>query len=127
MCEIKKPGRSKGGRPAKAIKRNQILSLKCSHLERIKIIANARKTQLTVSEYLREMGLHGQLLIREIYIPKEVLQLTGTLNHMAANLNQLAKKSNRVTEQWTKTDEQNLEELSAHVKLTATTILNLLQ
>lgn len=127
MREIKKPAQSKGGRPAKAIKRNQILSLKCSHLERIKIIANAKKAQLSVSEYLRGMGLNGQLFIREITLPKEVLQLTGTLNHMAANLNQLAKKSNRVTEVWAKTDQQNLEELSAHVKLAATTILNLLQ
>jgi hypothetical protein len=30
--------------------------------------------------------------------------MTGTLNHMAANLNQLAKKSNSVTEVLTKTD-----------------------
>lgn len=127
MREIKKAERSKGGRPAKAIKRNQILSLKCSHLERIRILANAKKAQLTVSEYLRGIALSGQLIIREITLPKEVLRLTGTLNHMAANLNQLAKKSNTVTEQWTKTDEQNLQELSVHVKLTATTILNLLQ
>ena len=45
-----------------------------------------------MSEYLRELGLKGQAE-REIKIlSKEVLLFTATLNHLAANMNQVAKK-----------------------------------
>jgi hypothetical protein len=44
------------------------------------------------------MGLTGKIDRREKALPKEVLELTGTLNHMAANLNQIAKKRNGVEE-----------------------------
>ena len=34
----------------------------------------------------------------KIIVPKEILQFSGTLNHMAANLNQIAKKRNQLDE-----------------------------
>ncbi|WP_431215146.1 plasmid mobilization protein [Puia sp. P3] len=62
--------------------------------ERRAIEAGAKSSRLTVSEYLREMALTGKIDSKEKALPKEVLALTGTINHMAANLNQIAKTRN---------------------------------
>jgi len=86
--------RKKGGRPKKAVRKDQILALKCSLFERRAIEARAKSTNLTVSEYLREMALTGKIDIRQKAFPKEILALSGTFNHIAANLNQIAKKRN---------------------------------
>jgi hypothetical protein len=104
MEELEKKLKNKGGRPIKAIKKSRVLTLKCSNYERMIIQAKAKKVNLTLSEYLREMALSGKVSLQGKALPKEVLEMTGTLNHMAANLNQLAKKSNSVTEVLTKTD-----------------------
>ena len=56
--------------------------------------AKAKSVNLTVSEYLRQMGLTGKIDRQEKALPKEVLQLSGILNHLAANMNQIAKKRN---------------------------------
>lgn len=88
----------KGGRPKKAVKKNQLLGVKCSLLERKAIEARAKSVNLTVSEYLRKMGLTGKIDKSERILPKEVLQMTGTLNHLAANMNQIAYKRNRQDE-----------------------------
>jgi len=104
MEELRKKLKNKGGRPVKAVKKSRVLTLKCSNYERIIIQAKAKKVNLTLSEYLREMALSGKVKLQGKALPKEVLEMTGTLNHMAANLNQLAKKSNSVTEILTKTD-----------------------
>jgi len=87
--------RNKGGRPKKAVKKDQLLGVKCSLIERKTIEANARFANLTVSEYLRKMGLTGKIEKTEIALPKTVLALLGTLNHVAANVNQIAYKRNR--------------------------------
>ncbi len=50
---------------------------------------------LTVSEYFRVLGLKRQVDRKVKALPKEVLQLIGTLNHLAANINQIANKRNR--------------------------------
>ena len=86
--------RNKGGRPKKAVKKDQILAVKCSLFERRAIEARAKSTNLTVSEYLREIALTGKIDIRQKAFPKEILALSGTFNHIAANLNQIAKKRN---------------------------------
>jgi|SRR5450432_1846155 hypothetical protein len=104
MEELDKKIKNKGGRPVKAVKKSRVLTLKCSNYERMIIIAKAKKVNISLSEYLREMALSGKVNLQERALPKEVLELTGTLNHMAANLNQLAKKSNSITEVLTKTD-----------------------
>ncbi len=98
MEEIKSNTKNKGGRPKKAIKKNQVLSVKCSILDRKVIAAKAKLSNCSVSEYLLTMGLTGKIDTRKNVLPKEVLQLTGTLNHTAANLNQIAKKRNGVEE-----------------------------
>ncbi|MXN93218.1 plasmid mobilization relaxosome protein MobC [Flavobacterium sp. Sd200] len=86
--------RNKGGRPPKEIKRNQVMAIKCTLFERKAIEAKARKARLTISEYLRELGLTSKINFKNKALPKEVLSFTATLNHMAANLNQIAKKRN---------------------------------
>lgn len=64
-----------------------------------KVIAEkAKAVSLTNSEYLRQMGLNGKIDSRLKILPKEVLQLTAALNHLGANLNQIAKKRNSLDE-----------------------------
>jgi len=95
---MEQPGkhlRSKGGRPKKAVKRDQLLGVKCTLIERRSIEARAKSVQMTVSEYLRKIGLAGKIDRSERTIPREVLQFTATLNHLAANMNQIARKRNR--------------------------------
>ncbi|MFW0736445.1 plasmid mobilization protein [Flavobacterium sp. T12S277] len=89
--EIKK---NRGGRPKKAVKRDQLMAIKCTLYERKIIEAKAKKLNLSVSEYLREIGLTSEIDYRNKALPKEILSFTGVLNHMAANLNQIAKKRN---------------------------------
>ena len=50
---------------------------------------------MSISEYLRKMGLTGKIDRSEKVFPKEALQYSGTLNHIAANINQIAYKRNR--------------------------------
>lgn len=116
MKQTSEQGKNEGGRPTKAIKRNQVLSLKCTHLERVKISANAKKARLTVSEFLRELGLNGQVVTTQKVLPAEILAFTGTINHMAANLNQAAKKRNSVVDELTAAERASLEVLSREVK-----------
>jgi hypothetical protein len=89
---------NKGGRPPKEVKRLRTLSVKCSFFEGMQIENKAKQVGLSVSEYLREMGLKGMVKVRVRTLPKEVLQFAGTLNHIAANLNQIAKKRNSFDE-----------------------------
>jgi hypothetical protein len=70
----------------------------CTLIERKVIEAKARLALLTVSEYFRKIALGGKIDSRQKVLPKEVLVLTATLNHMAANLNQIAKKRNGIDE-----------------------------
>jgi hypothetical protein len=93
-----KPKNNKGGRPPKEVKRLRALSVKCSFFEGKQIENKAKQVGLTVSEYLREMGLKGSVKVRVKTLPREILQLCGTLNHIAANLNQIAKKRNSFDE-----------------------------
>ncbi|WP_406844646.1 plasmid mobilization protein [Flavobacterium soyae] len=86
--------KNRGGRPKKAIKRDQLMAIKCTLYERKIIEAKAKKSNLTVSEYLREIGLTAKIDFRSKALPKEILSFTGVLNHLAANLNQIAKKRN---------------------------------
>jgi hypothetical protein len=88
--------RSKGGRPKKPVKRDQLLGIKCSLLERTLIEHRAEKAGQSVSEYLRTLALNARPNpVQTKVLPKEVLLFTGTLNHLAANLNQIAYRRNR--------------------------------
>ena len=95
---LEKPKNNKGGRPPKEVKRLRTLSVKCSFFEGVQIENKAKNIGLSVSEYLREMGLKGTVKFRVKTLNREVLKLTGTLNHLAANLNQIAKKRNSFDE-----------------------------
>ncbi|MEP6728128.1 MAG: mobilization protein [Bacteroidota bacterium] len=116
MEQTNEQKKNKGGRPPKSVKRNRVVALKCASYEQTMISARAKKTGLTVSEYLREMGLNGQIVITERVLPREVLSLAGTLNHMAANLNQIAKKRNSVVDVLNAADRASLEFLSRELK-----------
>ena len=87
--------KSKGGRPKKAVKREEQLAVMCNKMERIVIAHNARLVNQTISEFLRNVGLHRKIDMQKKVLPKEVLLFTATLNHAAANLNQIAKKRNQ--------------------------------
>jgi len=77
---------NKGGRPKVKIKKREHLAVMCNLLERKIIEGNAKKVNL---------GLHSRIKHKIKSLPKEVLELKGMLNHVAANLNQIARKRNR--------------------------------
>jgi hypothetical protein len=83
-----------GRAPRQSIKRNQVIALKYASYGQTKISANAKKSRAfciggSPGDGTERTGYHH----RKNIIPK-VLALTGTLNYMAANLNQIAKKRN---------------------------------
>jgi len=84
----------KGGRPKKAVKRSYALTVKCNIIERKVIERKAKDAGLTVSEYLRDLGLTGKIDRQKKLVPPEILEYKGTLNHLAANINQVTRKIN---------------------------------
>jgi len=125
-AEIVSGKRNKGGRPCKEIKRNKLLGVKCTSLEKITIKAKAKYSGLTVSEYLRELGMNGKIDMQKIMFPKEILQFTSTLNHLAANMNQAAKKRN-YNEELNALERANLNHVSVMVKQLVQDIKNRLK
>src|SRR4051794_25149538 len=95
ITEVNGQTRNKGGRPKKIIRRDEQLAVMCTLMERKAIENKARISNMSISEFLRTLGLKGQVDRKIKTLPKEVLQMIGILNHMAANLNQVAKKKNR--------------------------------
>ncbi len=118
--------KNKGGRPAKEIKQDHFIGVKCSLDEKTLLQEKAKMLGLTVSEYLRESGLKGQAVSKIKALPPEVLQLSGTLNHLAANLNQIAKKRNGI-EQLDALERAGLEVQSRDLKRLAEAIKNYLK
>jgi hypothetical protein len=118
--------KNKGGRPVKAVKQNHFIGVKCSLIEKTLLQEKAKILGLSLSEYLRESGLKGQAVSKIKTLPIEVLQLTGTLNHLAANLNQIAKKRNGI-EQLDALERAGLEVQSRDLKRLAETIKNYLK
>jgi hypothetical protein len=127
MEETLKTVTNKGGRPSKAVKKNRTLTFKCSNYERMIIQAKAKKIRISTSEYIRTMAIAGKIEFQEKTLPREVLDLTGTLNHLAANLNQIAKKRNSMTEELTAVDRMDLKWQSDQLKALATKIKTFLQ
>lgn len=115
----------KGGRPRKAIKKDQLLGVKCSLLERKVIESKARESNTSVSEYLRKLGLTGKVDMKIKTLSKEILQFKGTLNHLAANLNQVAKKRN-MNDELNALERASLEHQSKEIKQLANDIKNFL-
>ena len=86
--------RKRGGRPKQAICRDQQLAVMCTHAERKIIEDKAKAASISNSEFLRTLGLKGQVDRKIKVLPREILLFTATLNHLAANINQVAKKRN---------------------------------
>jgi peptidoglycan hydrolase CwlO-like protein len=107
--------KGKGGRPKKKIKQDAFIGVKCSLIDKTVLKQRARTVGLSLSEYLRETGLKGQAVSKIKALPREVLLFTATLNHLAANLNQVAKKRNQLDE-LNATERAELNELSVCVK-----------
>lgn len=96
MDKIEKVQRiNKGGRPKVAVKRKEHIAVMCTIIERKVIEVNAKRAGFTLSEFLRELGVKGKVNHKVKTLPKEVLQLKATFNHVAANLNQIARKRNK--------------------------------
>ena len=107
--------KNKGGRPKKAIKKDQLLGVKCSLLERKVIEYKAKESNASVSEYLRKLGLSGKIDMKIKLLSKDILQFKGTLNHLAANLNQVAKKRN-MNDELNALERASLEHQSKEIK-----------
>lgn len=118
--------KNKGGRPVKQVRQDHFIGVKCTLIEKTLLQEKAKMLGLTVSEYLRESGLKGQTVSKIKALPPEVLQLTGTLNHLAANLNQIAKKRNGI-EQLDALERAGLEVQSRDLKRLAEVIKNYLK
>jgi len=122
---IKSPRKNKGGRPKKVVKRDQQLAVMCTLLERKVIEYKAKIGNFSVSEFLRDLALSGQCVRKNKALPKEVLQFNGMLNHLAANINQIAKKRNR-NDELNALERAQLNVLSNEVKQLAIAIKNYL-
>jgi hypothetical protein len=130
MCEMMETAiankKNKGGRPPKADKRSQQLAVMCTADERKQIEAKAKACNVSVSEFLRTIALQGQIDRKTKVLPKEVLFFTAILNHLAANINQIAKKRNQ-NDELNAIERANLDILSTQIKELATEIKNYLQ
>jgi hypothetical protein len=91
----KKTWDRKGGRPKKPVRKSEQLAVMCSLVERKIIEHKAKQSGVPVSQFLRELALNGKIETRPNTFPKEILLFTSTQNHLAANVNQVAKKRNR--------------------------------
>ncbi|MDB5278605.1 MAG: hypothetical protein JWR61_3560, partial [Ferruginibacter sp.] len=89
--------------------------------------AKAKKANLSASEYLLEISRNGTIVITEKQLPGEVLKQLGAVHHMAANLNQLAKKRNGVTDELNASERFELQVLSGELKLMGQLIKNYLR
>ncbi|SDF82978.1 hypothetical protein SAMN05216464_1394 [Mucilaginibacter pineti] len=86
---------NKGGRPKVPHKRRSSVSVMCTLIEKKIIEANAKRVGMNPSVFLRNLGLNTRIEVKVKTLPKPVLEMRGTLNHVAASLNQIAKKRNR--------------------------------
>ena len=67
----------------------------CTTSERKIIEDKAKLANVSISQFFRELALQGQVDRKIKVLPKEVLLFTANLNHLAANMNQIAKKRNQ--------------------------------
>lgn len=114
---------NKGGRPKAEVKRDQQLAVMCTLEERNLIEEKAKQSNSPVSVWLRSLALQGQTGSAKNKVPKEVLLFTATLNHLAANINQLTKKHNQY-DLFSDAEIDQLQSLIKDVKQLATAIKN---
>ena len=104
-----------GGRPKKLNKQDCFIGIKCSSSEKEILQQKPKASDLNLSEFLREAGFKRQAVIQTKALPKEVLLFTATLNHLAANINQIAKQCNTYN-QLTAFERLELQMLSMRIK-----------
>ena len=126
MNEINKVVRKRGGRPKKPVCRIHQLAVMCTPDERKIIEEKAKDFGISNSEFLRSLGLKGQVDRKIKVLPKEILLFTATLNHLAANMNQVAKKRNGFDE-LNALERAELNHLSEQIKRLAKDIKTYLQ
>lgn len=69
--------------------------IRCSEKDKAIIRDNAQKADMSVSQYLREMGLNGEVrIITNDNQPQENFALIYQLQKIGVNLNQLTKIAN---------------------------------
>lgn len=98
ISETKNINKRKGGRPKQTVCRSQQLAVMCTLIERKIIEYKAKTSDMSISEFLRTLALKGQVDRKIKALPKDILLFTATLNHLAANMNQVAKKRNSMDE-----------------------------
>ena len=118
---MKEISNNRGGRPKKPVKRDRQLAVMCTLVEKTIIAYKAKTVNLCISEYLRNLGVNGKIDMRKKALPVDVLKSIGTLNHIAANLNQIAKKRNSFDE-LNALERAELQHLSGQFKELAKTI-----
>ncbi len=118
--------KQKGGRPKKEIKQNEFIGVKCSANEKNLLKQKAETVGLSLSEFLRETALRGQAVRQIKALPQEVLEFTSKLNHLAANINQIAKQCNTYN-QLTFVERIELQALSIKIKHLTSDIKNYLK
>lgn len=126
ITETKEKAGNKGGRPKKHIRRDEQLAVMCTIIERKAIEHKAKVATMSVSEYLRTLGVKGQVDMKIKTLPKEVLEYKGILSHMAANVNQVAKKRNR-EESFNDMERDEFMKLSKDIQELINQIVNYLQ
>lgn len=107
--------KNKGGRPRIAIKKNTVISVKCTAKDKLTIQGKATAAQTTVSELLLKLALEGKIDRSKITLPKETSELIRLLNNIANNINQIAAKLNS-TGQFTAYWKQQLQYHCAELK-----------
>lgn len=85
---------NKGGRPPIKFKKSYQLSTRVTLLDKKILEQKAKQARLTMSEYLRHQGIVGNVNVKVKTLPADVLKMKGTLNHIAANINQIAYQLN---------------------------------
>ena len=126
MSEFAKQKKNKGGRPKKDFPRDQQLAVMCTREERKLIEEQARQMKANTSEYLRDLALRGFAMPKIKVLPAEILLFTATLNHLSANMNQVAKKRNR-NEELDVFERAGLTVLANEIKKLSSDIKNYLQ
>lgn len=114
---------NKGGRPKVKSKRDQQLAVMCTLEERNLIEEKAKQSNSKLSVWLRSLALQGQTGSAKNKVSKEVLLFTATLNHLAANINQLTKKHNQY-DLFSDEEINQLQQLITEVKQLVTAIKN---
>jgi|SRR5665213_3119299 len=118
--------KKRGGRPKQAVTKNQQLAVMCTPTERKLIEEKAKTANMSKSEYLRTIGLSGKIDMKIKVLSKELLFFTATLNHVAANMNQIAHKRN-CNDELTAIERAELNFLSQQVKQLVNDIKSYLQ